>query len=692
MSFLSKPLNRPLSKASFRDRFSPSPATLCGLAALFWGWHTGLLFFAVPMALVLEARHLVKQRWHLSLKDLKEVNKLSGAILLLVLTVSLFNERSLFIYSFLQGLPAAFFPFAIAQTYGIGVSTLLKESVTRPDLLRRGIHRQHNPFNIHYGFFVLCILSASAADTGGTAFYVGMSVLIALLLWSVRPGRASIVLWALLFSLSVGLGFTAHMEIVQFQQRLEAQVMAMISGMVSGGPVNPNGTATSMGAIGRLKLSGKIAFRVAPDVTPAETSEPIQPSNSFPLLLREATYNNYQLASWQADNSLFYPVPPGEADGEWILGAASEQPTTITISTNLERGDGVLTLPQNTSRITQLPVEEMQQNQYGAVQVDATGNAAYQVQFASGSTDKTSRLSESLPTAIDLQVPKVDRTAVEQTLAALNITGKSEQEIVRAIAAYFQSFRYSLDLLRPDASVSPVTDFLLNTQMGHCEYFASATALLLRSAGIPARYAVGYSVHEFSSLEQQYIVRNRDAHAWTLFYLDGRWQTLDTTPPGWQALDRQNTSAFRSVADLFSFLRYQANLRIRQLGDLELREVLLIMLPLVGYLVWRSLQQFQGQRAGKSDHSAANGPIQLGLDSEFYKIETWLHEQNLQRSPAESLLQWRSRLQAHLPKSQYESMQEILALHYRYRFDPQPLNPQERQQLYQLCQQWLAQG
>jgi DNA-3-methyladenine glycosylase II len=57
--------------------------------------------------------------------------------------------------------------------------------------------------------------------------------------------------------------------------------------------------------------------------------------------------------------------------------------------------------------------------------------------------------------------------------------------------------------------------------------------LLLRQAGIPARYVVGYSAQEFSALEKAFLVRNRHAHAWAVALVDGHWVTVDTTPATW---------------------------------------------------------------------------------------------------------------------------------------------------------------
>jgi transglutaminase-like putative cysteine protease len=55
----------------------------------------------------------------------------------------------------------------------------------------------------------------------------------------------------------------------------------------------------------------------------------------------------------------------------------------------------------------------------------------------------------------------------------------------------------------------------------------------LRAAGIPARYAIGFSVSEYSPLEGAYVARRRHAYAWALAWLEGRWRDFDATPPDW---------------------------------------------------------------------------------------------------------------------------------------------------------------
>lgn len=91
-------------------------------------------------------------------------------------------------------------------------------------------------------------------------------------------------------------------------------------------------------------------------------------------------------------------------------------------------------------------------------------------------------------------------------------------------------FEYTLDFLGR-AGDQPLEDFLFRFKSGHCEYFASAMVLMLRSEGIPARLVTGFLGGEYNPIERYYIVRELNAHAWVEAYLEGEWRILDPTPP-----------------------------------------------------------------------------------------------------------------------------------------------------------------
>lgn len=93
---------------------------------------------------------------------------------------------------------------------------------------------------------------------------------------------------------------------------------------------------------------------------------------------------------------------------------------------------------------------------------------------------------------------------------------RRHEAIARALERYLSTsgeFRYTMELERADRNLDPVEDFLFNTRAGHCQRFASALALMLRSQGIPAQFVLGYR-----GCEPQgggiYLVRQNHSHAW----------------------------------------------------------------------------------------------------------------------------------------------------------------------------------
>ena len=124
------------------------------------------------------------------------------------------------------------------------------------------------------------------------------------------------------------------------------------------------------------------------------------------------------------------------------------------------------------------------------------------------------------------------------------------------------------------------------SRAGHCEYFATATVLALRAAGIPARYATGYAVQDWGELEKAYVVRRRHAHAWALAYVDGAWEVVDTTPASWLPLESANPPWWINGYDLWHWLSHMySKWRWRLDPENDFPQVVLIVLPLVAVLV-----------------------------------------------------------------------------------------------------------
>jgi protein-glutamine gamma-glutamyltransferase len=91
---------------------------------------------------------------------------------------------------------------------------------------------------------------------------------------------------------------------------------------------------------------------------------------------------------------------------------------------------------------------------------------------------------------------------------------------------------YGYTLQLPDRTPKdPISNFLFERKQGHCEYFASAMAVMLRTIGIPSRLVNGFSGGEFNDLTSQYVIRESDAHSWVEAYIPGQgWVEFDPTP------------------------------------------------------------------------------------------------------------------------------------------------------------------
>lgn len=132
------------------------------------------------------------------------------------------------------------------------------------------------------------------------------------------------------------------------------------------------------------------------------------------------------------------------------------------------------------------------------------------------------------------EVPEPIRQEATRLAAEIVPKTGSASTKASAVSRYFQSqWDYSLRPIESPPGVDPITFFLRQQHPAHCEYFASATAAVLRAANIPARYVTGYIVDELEEDEDDiWLARNRDAHAWVEAYDDQseRWFAVESTP------------------------------------------------------------------------------------------------------------------------------------------------------------------
>jgi transglutaminase-like putative cysteine protease len=134
--------------------------------------------------------------------------------------------------------------------------------------------------------------------------------------------------------------------------------------------------------------------------------------------------------------------------------------------------------------------------------------------------------------ARDLQLPASLDPRIRDLARVWASGAPSDLASARAIETHLRTgYGYTLEL-PPTRTADPLANFLFVRRRGHCEYFASAMTVMLRTLGVPARLATGFQSGVYNHLTGQWLIRASDAHAWVEAWLAGRgWTTFDPTPP-----------------------------------------------------------------------------------------------------------------------------------------------------------------
>ena len=230
---------------------------------------------------------------------------------------------------------------------------------------------------------------------------------------------------------------------------------------------------------------------------------------------------------------------------------------------------------------------------------------------------------------------------------------------------------YGYDLRSPSQGApEPVDDFLFVSKRGHCEFFSTAMALMLRAVGVPSRNVTGFVGGTWNRFGHYYAVREGDAHSWVEAYIDhsnrSGWTTFDPTPPsGAQPLElpngpyywirdlleavsqRWNTYVvnydlhkqvrlFDEVSHGYERFRSRTGLDTGPIGRLTRAPVLvaaLLALAALGYFVWRRRRRSLDGRiqspAKRLEDARAQSAAAL-----YRALETALQVQGITRAPS----------------------------------------------------------
>lgn len=643
-----------------------TPPLLVAAALLFWGWRTEWWALAIGLGAIFELSRLFKFRWEFTDKEYSRVFDVCTLLFAGSVVYLRFSEeitKSGFVL--FQWMPVIFALMMLTQAYGAREKIPYRVFSWFMRLRKDPEEAGASGLNVSWPYFGICIVAAGATNERDTFFYGATVVLCVWAAWATRVKRYAAPVWATCCLLAVVGGWVGKFGWTS----LQAAVVPLFGEVFSRwGPkeFDALNARTSMGEIGSKKTSGKIVLRVKSE------------SGRVPSLLRQATFNNMKGTAWTATPRDFSDIHSENDVTTWTLIPDAPTNDTVRISGYLHGKRGLLSLPQGASRILDLPVGKLKTTPLGVARAeDGPGVISYLAEF---SNDKA---FEAAPTDSDKEVPAEEKSAIAEIAERIEaVAGTNDLSRVRAVERYFaQNFTYSL-YHRPNAvrNGTPMSRFLKTTRTGHCEYFASATVLLLRELGIPARYAVGYSLQEAKG--ETWIVRDRHAHAWALAWFGGNWHEVDTTPGTWASAEKESASAFEPVSDFFSNLWFKFSMW-RWLGQKGVisRIAPFLVLPLVAILVWRIFFRKTRVKTADGAKQKFNWP---GLDSEYYELEARLAAAGHERQPHETPAQWLARLRR--DGINHPSLPALVDLHYRYRFDPRGLDGVERKQLRALSE------
>lgn len=634
------------------------PPFVLAVALAFWGWRSGNYGACVLLAVLVEAPRYLRLRFELSYLDFTRVAQLCTVIfvgLLAYLLATVEQPRvARAVLTTMLWLPAVLAPLVLTQRLSTG--RLLPLSALFRYLRKM---REHDPgyketeLDFAPIYCAICLVASSIPNQRDAYFYIGVVLIACWALSGARPLHARLASRVPALVVAIALGYAGHTGLSRAQGWLEDWVSDWyLAGMIA----DPYRNTTDMGSVGRLKMIESIVLRVYPQA----------PDTTAPKLLRLASFTTLEGNSWVARRAPMASLEPLADGTSWqITGDPAQHRTRIFI--RLEGGKAVLALPAGTVRLENAAALLMRRNALGAIQAEFGGDWA---PYTAGSAEAAA--DSAPPGNDDLALPRRERVVLERVARDLGLHGLAPQQALARIHDHLAGFAYST---YREGSIlpgrTPLEDFLLHSRSGHCEYFAAATTLLLRAAGVPARYVTGFSVQEYSKLEEAYIVRARHGHAWARAYVDGRWIDVDNTPPSWAEEEASRAPFWEGLADLLRWAQF----RFTQGGPLQFGiGGAVVLVVLLVFFVWRL---FRGKRAAAQGSRASAPSAFAGADSEFYAVEARLAA----RAAHESLGDWLARIAPMLDNAVREALGELIPLHYRYRFDPKGIAAAERRAL-----------
>lgn len=253
-----------------------------------------------------------------------------------------------------------------------------------------------------------------------------------------------------------------------------------------------------------------------------------------PLYLRAKTFDYFDQNRWSRhyDTSSKIEIPFGGLKLNSALTNAKIISYEVEIETNLGDYIALSAVPTHLN-FPSIAIEIDSYGQFKAPNLLRAGTK-YAATSAIYIRDQSVFAEQNLPADEGhfLQLPNL----LDNRVAALaqSITDPHTNLLDKAIGLEQHlraHYEYSVDSIYQSQGVTPLSDFLFEAKSGHCEYFASALAIMLRTIGIPSRLVTGFSATSQNPLTGYYEIYALDAHAWVEAYIDNLgWLILEPTP------------------------------------------------------------------------------------------------------------------------------------------------------------------
>jgi transglutaminase-like putative cysteine protease len=441
-----------------------------------------------------------------------------------------------------------------------------------------------------------------------------------------------------------------------------------------------------------IKSDTRVVARVEfPELRPG-----LLPAN---LYLRGAVYSRYEDGVWRRGGATSVPVQ--RAGFLHFVGDAAVPDSTADIT--LEAADHPALFTYGHPTQIEGAFAPVLSDGEGNLSLARSGHPAlrYRVRFAAD-LPRRPRIGRRAGTE-DLAFPEgyEDVRALAREIAGG--TGTDDERAKRIVGFFVAGFRYTLS-----DPASSIREFLFRKRAGYCEHFAAGVTLLLRGAGIPSRVAAGYLGGEWNGIGQYLIVRQSDAHAWVEAWIDGRWVTLDATPPaGDSSPFRTRTGTIGLYADWLRqrWDKYVVNYSMRMQADAVKEGVRAVrrtgtafrfrgwdgiggtargaagwafLVAAALYLLYRLLRKRRNS-AGKGFPSGLPP-----LPGPYARLVRRLDRNRFRRHPGETLEETLTAAVRSRPDLS-EDAALFLGLYHRDRFGPAPLLPEAREEAFRLA-------